>query len=112
MATPVANGPRGPRSPLGRKSKQPTRRAAAPPPEPPPLASGRVRTAELAGSMLWAAPLLALLTIPAAAILSIDVTNDPQQLAFLYGVALLGTWATLVPNKLIEFRSSTGLTAA
>ena len=80
------------------------RRVAAPPPEPPPLASGRVRTAELAGSMLWAAPLLALLTVPAAAILGIDVTSDPQQLAFLYGMALLGTWTTLVPNKLIEFR--------
>ena len=39
---------------------QPTRRVAAPPPEPPPVASARVRTAELAGSMLWAAPLLAL----------------------------------------------------
>ena len=34
---------------LDRPSKQPTRRVAAPPPEPPPLASGRVRTAELAG---------------------------------------------------------------
>jgi hypothetical protein len=54
--------------------------------------------------MLWAAPLLALLAVPAAAILGIDFTDDPQQLAYLYGVALLGTWATLVPNKLIEFR--------
>lgn len=86
------------------QAKQPVRRVAAPPPEPPPLASGRVRTAELAGSMLWAAPLLALLTIPAAAILGIDVPNEPQQLAFLYGMALLGTWTTLVPNKLTEFR--------
>jgi hypothetical protein len=67
------------------------------------MASGRVRTAELAGSMLWAAPLVALLTIPAAALLSIDVTSDPQQLAFLYGMTLFGTWATLIPNKLIEF---------
>ena len=54
--------------------------------------------------MLWAAPLLALLTIPAAALLSIDLSSDPQQLAFLYGMALLGTWTTLVPNKLIESR--------
>ena len=60
--------------------------------------------AELAASMLWAAPLLALLTVPAAALLGIDLSSDPQQLAFLYGMALLGTWTTLVPNKLIETR--------
>ena len=89
-------------------SKQPTRRVAAPPPEPPPLASGRVRTAELAASMLWAAPLVALLTIPAAALLGIDLSSDPQQLAFLYGMTLLGTWTTLVPNKLIEARKLDG----
>ena len=71
-----------------------------------PLASGRVRTAELASSMLWAAPLLALLTVPAAALLGIDLSGDPQQLALLYGMALLGTWTTLVPNKLIEARKA------
>ncbi len=103
-AAPIANYAVRRASAMRPQSKQPTRRAVAPPPEPPPLASGRVRTAELAGSMLWAAPLLALLTIPAAAILGIDVTNDPQQMAFLYGMALLGTWTTLVPSKLIEFR--------
>ena len=80
--------------------KQPPRQAAAPPPpEPPPLPSGRVRIAELAASMLWAAPLLALLTIPAAALLGIDPSSNPQQLAYLYGMALLGTWTALVPNK-------------
>ena len=84
------------------------RRVAAPPPEPPPLPSGRVRIAELAASMLWAAPLVALLTIPAAALLGIDPSSDPQQLAFLYGMALLGTWTTLVPNKLIETRKLDG----
>ncbi len=45
-------------------SKQPTRRVVAPPPEPPPLASGRVRMAELAASMLWAAPLVGALGHP------------------------------------------------
>jgi hypothetical protein len=89
-------------------SKQPVRKVAAPPPEPPPLASGRVRTAELAASMLWSAPLVALLIIPAATILGIDLSNDPQQLAVLYGMALLGTWTTLVPNKLIEARKVDG----
>jgi eukaryotic-like serine/threonine-protein kinase len=89
-------------------SKQPVRKVAAPPPEPPPLASGRVRTAELAASMLWSAPLVALLIIPAATILGIDLSNDPQQLAVLYGMALLGTWTTLVPNKLFEARKVDG----
>jgi hypothetical protein len=89
--------------PVARQQPQP-RRAAVPPPEPPPSPSGRVRTAELAASMLWAAPLLALLTVPAAALLGIDLSSDPQQLAFLYGMSLLGTWTTLVPNKLIEAR--------
>ena len=64
--------------------------------------------AELAASMLWAAPLVALLTIPAAALLGIDLSSDPQQLAFLYGMTLLGTWTTLVPNKLIEARKLDG----
>jgi serine/threonine protein kinase len=86
---------------------QPTRRVTAPP-EPPALASGRMRTAELAASMLLAAPIIALLTIPAATLLSIDLSSDPQQLAFLYGMTLLGTWTTLVPNKLIESRKIDG----
>ncbi len=58
--------------------------------------------------MLWAAPLLALLTVPAAGLLGIDVSRDPQQVAFLYGMALLGTWTTLVPNKLLEARKIDG----
>jgi hypothetical protein len=58
--------------------------------------------------MLWAAPLLALFTVPAAALLGIDPSSDPQQVAFLYGMSLLGTWTTLVPNKLIEPRKLDG----
>ena len=72
------------------------------------MTSGRVRTAELAASMLWAAPLLALLTIPAATILGTDLSSDPRQLAFLYGTALVGTWTILVPNKLSESRKIDG----
>ena len=53
--------------------------------------------------------MVALLTIPAAALLGIDLSSDPQQLAFLYGVTLLGTWTTLVPNKLIEARKPDGI---
>ncbi len=58
--------------------------------------------------MLWAAPLVALLTVPAAALLGIDLSSDPQQLAYLYGMALLGTWTTLIPNKAIETRKLDG----
>ena len=72
------------------------------------MASGRVRTAELASSMLWAAPVVALLTVPAATLLGIDLSGDAQQLAVLYGMSLLGTWTTLVPNKLIEARKVDG----
>jgi hypothetical protein len=79
-------------------------RAPAPPPEPPPLPSARVRVAELAGSMMWAAPLLALLIIPAAGIMGIDPSRQTQEVAFLYGMALLGTWTTLIPSKYFESR--------
>jgi len=90
-------------------SNQPPRRVASPPPEPPPLPSTRIRVAELAASMLWAAPLVALLTIPAAALLNIDPSGQPQQLAYLFGMALLGTWTVLVPGKVIETRRLDGV---
>jgi eukaryotic-like serine/threonine-protein kinase len=108
QAAPAGNGTVRQAAYVRPASKQPTRRVATPPPEPPALASGRVRMAELAASMLWAAPLVALLTVPAAAVLGIDPSSDLQQLAFLYGMALLGTWTTLVPNKLIEARKPDG----
>jgi hypothetical protein len=58
--------------------------------------------------MLWAAPLLALLTVPAAGALGIDPSRHPEQLAYLYGLALLGTWGTLIPNKVLETRRIVG----
>jgi FtsH-binding integral membrane protein len=64
-----------------------------------------VRLAELAASMVWAAPFVALLVLPAGAALGIDMEKNPQQLAYLYGMGLLGTWAALIPSKLFEFRS-------
>jgi hypothetical protein len=75
-----------------------------PPPEPPPMPSARVRVAELTSSMLWAAPLLALLMVPATFVLDINPSSDPQQLAYLFAMALLGTWTALIPNKAIETR--------
>jgi hypothetical protein len=54
--------------------------------------------------MLWATPLLALLSVPAPSLLNFQLSTDPQQLAYLFGMALLGTWMALVPNKAIEPR--------
>ena len=89
---------------------QPSRRVVAAPPERPPLPSNRVRVAELAGSMLWAAPLLALLAVLAATFLGIDLAGQTQQLAYLYTMSLMGTWLVLIPNKLLETRKVDGTT--
>jgi len=104
---PPANGAaRG--APVLLTSAEPPRRPA-PPPEPPPLPSGRVRIAELASSMLWSAPLLALLTVPAPGLLGINPATDPQHLAYVFGMALLGTWTVLIPNKAVEIRRFDGV---
>jgi serine/threonine protein kinase len=81
------------------------RQAPPPPPEPPPLPSGRVRVAELASSLLWSTPLIGLLAIPAGALLGINISREPQQFAYLSGLALLGTWGVLVPSKALEGHS-------
>ncbi len=87
----------------------PPRPAPAPvpppvPPEPPAMPSGRVRFAELAASMLWAAPMVALLAVPAGAALEIDPAQHPQQAAYVYLMALLGTWTAIIPGKVLETR--------
>jgi hypothetical protein len=64
-----------------------------------------MRLAELANSMLWSAPMAALLVLPAAIMLGINLESSPQQVAYLYGLSLLGTWATLIPNKIFEGRA-------
>jgi hypothetical protein len=94
---PIATGNSAPTPPPGL-----VRAPAAPPPEPPAVPSGRVRVAELASSMLWAAPMAALLTLPSASALGINVERSPEQVAYLYGLGLLGTWAALIPNKIFE----------
>jgi hypothetical protein len=78
------------------------------PPSPPPLPSARVRMAELTNSMLWAAPLLALLMIPTMSLLEINPSNNPQQLAYLFGMSLLGTWTALIPSNVVETRKLDG----
>ncbi len=75
------------------------------------MPSDRVRIAELTSSMLWAAPLLALLTIPALGSWTSIPQTDPQHLAYLFGMALLGTWTVLVPNKTMEIRRFDGVTS-
>lgn len=96
--------PAAPRTP----PRRPVAPVAAPaplppvPPEPPVMPSGRVRLAELTSSMLWAAPLVALLTFPATMALEIDTTQQPQQAAFLFLMALLGTWTALIPARALE----------
>ena len=102
MARPAANGAVRQASFERRPAAEPQR--PAPPPEPPPEPSTRVRVAELTSSMLWSTPLLALLTIPAAPLLGIEPSSDPQQLAYLFGMSLLGTWTALIPNKAMESR--------
>lgn len=78
--------------------------ALARPAAPPPLPSGRIRVAELAGSMTLAAILCGLLAVPTAAILELDAFKRPAQFAFVGIVPLLGTWAWLAANKLQEGR--------
>jgi hypothetical protein len=96
-------------APVPRPSPRPVvAQAPTPPPTPPPMPSTRVRMAELTNSMLWAAPVLALLAIPTMALLGIDPSNNPQQLAYLYGMSLVGTWTALVPSKIIETRKIDG----
>jgi eukaryotic-like serine/threonine-protein kinase len=78
-----------------------------PPPEPPPVPSNRVRVAELATSMLWAAPLSALfasISLPLYPAFGVEVPLDPAQLAFLFAIILAGVWGVLVPSKIWEGR--------
>src|SRR4051794_17281875 len=75
------------------------------PAAPPPLPSRRIRVAELATSMLWAAPLIALLSLPIAGMLGIEPAEAPQQLAYLIVMGLLGTWSLLTAGKAFEGRS-------
>jgi eukaryotic-like serine/threonine-protein kinase len=77
----------------------------SPPAPPPALPAARIRVAELATSMLWAGPLAALLSFPAASLLGILPAEEPQQLAYLIVMTLLGTWSVLATDKVFEGRS-------
>ncbi len=93
---------------------RPAPRPVAPPPPPrprpaplgppPPLPSVRVRVAELATSMVLAAPLLALLCLPTVVFLNawFRVGMTTAQVAMVFGLALVGTWAILFVTKYWE----------
>ena len=76
-----------------------------PPPSPPTLPSGRFRLAELASSMVWAAPWAGLLSVLAGALMQFDVTRRPQDLGYLFAITLAGSWSVLAANKLAEGKS-------
>lgn len=76
-----------------------------PAPEPPVLPTGRLRVAELAGSMLLAAPLAALGTVLSVPLFEVFDGRQPQdvgQLGLLFSSLLLGTWGVLGLAQLWE----------
>ncbi len=79
---------------------------------PPPLPSTRIRVGELAGSMLWAAPLAALgsvLAVPLTAAAADAPSTDPRQMALAFSLTMLGTWGAAIVGKMWEGRTSGGL---
>ncbi len=75
-----------------------------PPPQPQPLPPARLRVAELAASMLWAAPWTVLATMMAGGLLQLDLARRPQDLAFLGTMTLLSSWTVLAAHKVAEGR--------
>ncbi len=100
-----ASPPAPPRRAAVRRIVRNLKPTPPPPPEPAPMPSGRVRLAELAASMLAATPLVALLSIPAATLIGVRMATEPQQLAYLAILSLVGTWGVLIPAKVFEARS-------
>ncbi|SIO56192.1 Serine/threonine protein kinase [Singulisphaera sp. GP187] len=85
------------------------RRAPAPAPAPlappPPLPGTRIRVAELATSMIWAAVLALVMTLAVGLSIGIDVPREPEQGVYLFALTLLGTWGALIAGKGIEGRT-------
>ena len=61
--------------------------------------------AELAGSMLGAAPWAALFSLLAAGLIQVDRSRRPQDLDYLFALTLLGSWSVLAANKVAEGRA-------
>ena len=88
------------------------------PASPPPRPGTRTTATRAPCPAQWASPFCragwlnalgsphgGFLTLPAAAVLGVNMESDPQQVAYLFGLGLMGTWATLIPNKIFENRS-------
>ena len=78
-----------------------------PPPTPQPLPPARLRVAELAGSMLWAAPWAALTSLLAGGLMQVDLSRRPQDLGYLFAMTLAGSWTVLIANKFAEGKDIT-----
>jgi len=129
-ANPVARAVKAKRASLRRPIGEPARPAQPVPPRPapprparppvaakpplpplgppPPLPDGRTRLAELASSMVWAAPVTALgagLILPVANAAEGVRATDPRMMAVVFGTTLLATWVSLVSGKLREGRA-------
>ena len=97
------------------KAPRPERRAGpavatVPLPGPPPLPNGRLRAAELAGSMVAAAPTTALLVLIAYGLFDAP-RDDIGTLAMPFGATLLATWTALALGKIWEGRPGVEPTA-
>jgi eukaryotic-like serine/threonine-protein kinase len=57
--------------------------------------------------LLFAAPMVAALTLLASSLNEFDLTRSPESAAFLFGTSLLATWGVLIPSKLLEGRANT-----
>ena len=77
-----------------------------PPPSPQPLPSGRIRVAEVAGSMLWATPWAVLGSLLVGSIIQVDLGRRPQDLGYLFAMTMIGSWAVLIANKPAEGKES------
>ena len=86
----VANGPMPPSEPIL---------------PPPPLATGRVRVAELANSLLTVTLWSAVAALVAGATLQLDFAQRPQDVGFLFGMTTLASWTVLIGGKLTEGRA-------
>lgn len=105
QAPPARPRPQPQPQPQVRRGRPPVElKPVAPPEPPPPLPAARVRVAELAGSMLWAAPAAAVLAVIATLLMGVDPGRRPEQVVYLYTSALLGTWGVMAPAKLLEGR--------
>ena len=91
-----------PVKPVARKPAPVVAPVVVPPPEPSVLPSLRARVAELASSMVWTAPVAAILALVTGLSMGFDPSRQPEHISFLFGMTLLGTWVNLGSARLLE----------